>query len=135
MGKVQHIILEIETTAHQQIIPITRKVKQAVQQLGIIEGAVLVFVMHTTCGLTVNENADPDVEKDLLRRLQKLAPWKDPADLHTEGNSAAHLMSSLMGVSLYLPVHQGRLHFGTWQGVFLGEFDGPRIRKVIVKTV
>lgn len=93
-------------------------------------GVLHLFVEHTTCGLLVNENADPDVCRDLLRRLEKLIPWEDSDDRHAEGNTAAHLRSVLVGCDTSVPVENGRLRLGTWQGVFLAEFDGPRTRRV-----
>ena len=95
-------------------------------------GICHIFCAHTTAGLTVNENADPDVRHDILKKLDLLIPKNESYYQHCEGNSAAHLKSSLMGVSLAVPVCNGRLHLGTWQGVYFCEFDGPRNRKVEV---
>lgn len=125
----------LETTAHDQMLGITDQVNAAVAALGITDGAVLVHVPHTTAAVTVNEGADPDVPRDLLRRLADLVPWRDPADRHGEGNSAAHLKSSLLGCNQLLPVAGGRLHLGTWQAVWFCEFDGPRRRRVEVAVV
>jgi secondary thiamine-phosphate synthase enzyme len=124
--------LDLRTTAHDQLIDITREVAAAAAALGVSDGTVLVHVPHTTAAVTVNEGADPDVVRDLLRRLDQLAPWSDPADRHAEGNSAAHLKSSLVGCSQLLPVRGGRLVLGTWQTVWFCEFDGPRQRRVQV---
>ncbi len=120
----------VRTTDHSDLINITSNVSRAVQELNLEYGVIHVFVMHTTCGLTINENADPDVVHDLLHRLEAVAPWKVSRDRHGEGNSAAHLKSSLLGASVMVPVSQGRLVLGTWQGIFFGEFDGPRTRTV-----
>ena len=95
-------------------------------------GICHIFCKHTTAGLTVNENADPDVKHDLLKKLDALIPKDERYYLHCEGNSAAHLKSSLMGISLALPIRNGRLDLGMWQGVYFCEFDGPRSRKVKV---
>ena len=95
-------------------------------------GICHIFCSHTTAGLTINENADPDVKFDLLTKLDQLIPKVEPWYQHCEGNSAAHLKSSLFGVSLTVPVCNGKLHLGTWQGVYFCEFDGPRNRKVEV---
>ena len=95
-------------------------------------GICHIFCSHTTAGLTINENADPDVKFDLLTKLDQLIPKVEPWYQHCEGNSAAHLKSSLFGVSLAVPVCNGKLHLGTWQGVYFCEFDGPRNRKVEV---
>ena len=120
----------VRTTDHSDLINITSSVSNAVRELNLINGIIHVFVMHTTCGLTINENADPDVVHDLLHRLETVAPWRASQDIHGEGNSAAHLKSSLLGTSVMVPVSQGRLVLGTWQGIFFGEFDGPRTRTV-----
>ncbi|ROR29722.1 secondary thiamine-phosphate synthase enzyme YjbQ [Inmirania thermothiophila] len=122
--------IEVETPAHQALVPITRAVQARIEALGLREGAVHLFCEHTTCGLLVNENADPDVARDLIARLERLVPWDDPRDRHAEGNTAAHLRAVLVGCDLTIPVRQGRLALGTWQGIFLAEFDGPRRRRI-----
>ncbi len=122
--------MTLKTTSHEALISITREVSEIVDQLGVQEGVIHLFVLHTTCGLTINENADPDVVHDLLSRLNQVAPWKSPDDRHMEGNSAAHLKSSLLGSSVLVPFKNGNLVLGTWQGIFFGEFDGPRTRTV-----
>ena len=125
-----HLKISISTPAHEALVSISSEVSSAVRQLKLTNGILHVFVMHTTCGLTINENADPNVVHDLLRRLSNLIPWDDPNDRHAEGNSAAHLKSSFFGSSITIPVKDGRLVLGTWQGLFLGEFDGPRNRTI-----
>lgn len=127
--------LSIRTSDHEALISITHRIKDAVAELGLENGVIHIFVLHTTCGLTINENADPDVVHDLLYRLNEVAPWRHSADRHQEGNSAAHLKSSLLGSSVTIPVQQGRLVLGTWQGIFFGEFDGPRQRTVHLTAV
>ena len=127
--------IKISTPSHQSLVPFTDKVREGVKKLGLIDGAVHLFVLHTTCGLTINENADPAVVDDLLRRLEHLVPWHDSFDQHREGNSAAHLRSSLFGPSLTIPVENEKLVLGTWQGVFLAEFDGPRSRQVVMTAL
>jgi secondary thiamine-phosphate synthase enzyme len=92
----------------------------------------LVYCPHTTAGLTINENADPDVQIDMLKELNKIVPFKD-GYRHMEGNSAAHIKASLMGFSLQIPITGGRMILGTWQGIYFCEFDGPRTRKICVK--
>ena len=134
-GSMQRTLIEILTPAHQALVPITAQADAACRELGLANGLLHLFVRHTTCGLLVNENADPDVVTDLLRRLEQIAPWHDPADRHAEGNTAAHLRSVLVGTELTLPVADGRLDLGTWQGVFLAEFDGPRTRRVTVTAL
>ena len=95
-------------------------------------GLLHLFVQHTSCALSINENADPDVKHDILKKLDSLLPRHESYYQHCEGNSAAHLKSSLFGVSLNVPVCNGKLHLGTWQGIYFCEFDGPRARKVEV---
>jgi secondary thiamine-phosphate synthase enzyme len=125
-------IIEVPTPRHQSMVEITRDVGALIRQQGIEDGVVHVFTRHTTCGLFINENADPDVVYDLLLRLENLVPWHDPEDRHAEGNTAAHLRSILVGCSVSIPVRDGRMQLGTWQGIFLAEFDGPRRRQVML---
>lgn len=127
---------EFRVTTHRrhEMIEITRLVSQAIGELGLRDGIAVVFVPHTTAGITIQENADPDVVQDLLMELDKIVPHED-GYRHAEGNSAAHLKTSLVGSSAHLPVEDGRPFLGTWQGVYLCEFDGPRTRKVWVKAV
>jgi secondary thiamine-phosphate synthase enzyme len=132
---MQRTQIEVRTPSHQALVSITAQAEAACRELGLVDGLLHLFVRHTTCGLLVNENADPDVVTDLLQRLEKIAPWHDPADRHAEGNTAAHLRSVLVGTELSLPVAGGRLDLGTWQGVFLAEFDGPRTRRVTATAV
>ncbi|RTI55696.1 secondary thiamine-phosphate synthase [Thermus scotoductus] len=119
-------------TPREGLVNITRLVE------GVLEGhtgLVYLFVPHTTCGLTVQEGADPHVAHDLLARLEELAPKLHPKDRHAEGNSHAHLKTLLTGVHLLLPAERGRLKLGRWQQVFLAEFDGPRMREVWVRLL
>lgn len=126
--------LDIRTPSHACMVDITAQVSRVVSESGVDEGICYVFVPHTTAGLTINENADPTVKSDMLDHLDKLVPWRDGYQ-HSEGNSAAHIKASLMGPSHAILVQSGRLRLGTWQGVFLCEFDGPRSRRVWVKVV
>lgn len=126
---------QVATGDHAQMIDITGEVHRAAAALQCLDGAVLVHVPHTTAAVTINEGADPDVPRDLLRRLEQLVPWDDPADRHGEGNSAAHLKSSLLGCNLVVPVANGRLRLGTWQAIWFCEFDGPRTRRVEVSVM
>jgi len=96
------------------------------------DGVCTVFVPHTTAGITINENADPDVVADMIYALDQAVPWTSPRYRHGEGNTAAHVKASLMGNNVQVPVRGGRLQFGTWQAIYLCEFDGPRTRKVWV---
>jgi secondary thiamine-phosphate synthase enzyme len=120
----------VKTTKHTQFVEITGEVQRLVE---ITDGLCTVFVPHTTAGITINENADPDVVRDMIYALEKAVPWKDAHYRHGEGNTAAHVKSSMMGHSVQVPVRDGQLQFGTWQGIFLCEFDGPRTRKVWVE--
>ena len=124
-------MITIKTSAHSQALDITAQVQKVVSDAGGKQGWCQVFVPHTTAAVTINEAADPAVMQDVLNALEKLVPWR--ADYrHTEGNAAAHVKSVLMGSSVRVPVTDGRLALGTWQGVFFMEFDGPRTRKVRV---
>jgi secondary thiamine-phosphate synthase enzyme len=125
--------LDVRTRAHSELLDITSQVQQAVAASGVQEGVCHVFVPHTTAGLTLNENWDPSVRDDLVRAMTAMVP--DVPYRHGEGNSPAHLMSSLIGASETLLVSGGQLVLGTWQGVYLAEFDGPRRRRVLVKIV
>ena len=121
--------IEVQTHQREEFIDITPNVQQAVSSAGITEGICLVYVPHTTAGLTINEHADPDVTADILMVLRKLVSDSLPYE-HGEGNSPAHVKASLLGSSVQVIIENGRLALGTWQGIFFGEFDGPRKRKV-----
>jgi len=126
--------LEINTRSAAELVDVTAEVQRAVREQGMQSGVCHVFVPHTTAGLTLNENWDPDVRADILMELDKIVPWRDNYR-HAEGNSAAHIKASLMGASQTILVEDGRLVLGTWQGIYLAEFDGPRRRRVLVKLV
>lgn len=114
---------------------VTGLIRQVVRKAGVRDAHILVSVPHTTAALTINENADPDVVHDLLHRLETLAPTRVQADRHGEGNSHAHLKSSLLGTCHSFIVADGELVLGTWQGIYLCEFDGPRTRKLIISVL
>jgi secondary thiamine-phosphate synthase enzyme len=114
------------------MILVTDQVRQVVAQSRIEAGRVVVFVPHTTAGITINENADPDVVHDMLEQLDRMVPWDQPFYQHAEGNSAAHVKASMMGSSATVLIESGRLVLGTWQGLWFCEFDGPRTRQVNV---
>ena len=122
----------VKTTAHTQMLDITREVQNAVTQSGVRDGLCTVFIPHTTAAVTINENADPDVVRDFTMEINKIVPWEDGYH-HMEGNSAAHLKASMIGFSEQIIVEDGRLVLGTWQGIYFCEYDGPRTRKVFVK--
>lgn len=125
---------ELRTRTRDDWIDITGQVEAAVRASGIEEGSCIVFVPHTTAAVTVNENADPDVPRDAKLQLSAISPVR-PDFRHAEGNSDAHVKTSLVGPSLALIVHGGRLLLGTWQSVWFTEFDGPRTRTVYVRTM
>jgi len=124
-----HLELSVQTTAREQFVNITAKINELLSRSGAADGGCNLFVSHTTAALTVNEDADPDVMEDLLIFLRNLVPLKGNYR-HREGNSDAHIKAALLGSSLHLIIKKGSLELGTWQGVFLGEFDGPRTRRV-----
>jgi secondary thiamine-phosphate synthase enzyme len=124
----------ISTSSRAEFVDITAQVQRIVRDSKITDGLCQVWVPHTTAGLTVNENADPDVVRDIIRALDKQVPWDD-GYAHGEGNSAAHIKSSLMGCEKTLIVRDGRLALGTWQGLYFCEFDGPRKRQVWVRVM
>ncbi len=123
---------EIKTSGHTQMTEITAEVRRIVGESGVKDGICTVFIPHTTAAVTINENADPDVVRDFIMELKKIVPWEDGYH-HAEGNSAAHLKSSMIGFSQQIIIEDGRLVLGTWQGIYFCEFDGPRHRKVYVK--
>lgn len=125
--------ISVSTRGRTQFADITPEVQAAAAGLGVRDGWVTVFVPHTTAGITINEHADPDVMRDLGAALDRMVPW-NAGYAHDEGNAAAHVKASLMGSSVRVPVAGGRLRLGTWQGVFLCEFDGPRERSVWVEA-
>ncbi len=124
----------VRTGNRTEFVDVTRQVSELVDRAGTTEGLCLVTVPHTTAGITVNEAADPSVQRDMLKELNKVIPFED-AYAHLEGNSAAHIKTSLTGSSVTLPIHEGRLVLGTWQGIYFCEFDGPRNRTVHVQIV
>ncbi len=128
------ITLEVESRQRTELIEVTAEVRRAVRASGIPEGMALLFVPHTTAAVTINENADPDVVHDMVMGLDRLVPF-DGGYRHAEGNSAAHIKSTLVGCSLQVPVTGGDLSLGTWQGVYFCEFDGPRRRTLQVKVL
>ena len=123
--------ITLSSTSRDQFINITRQVKSIAASAGIGEGMCTVYCPHTTAAITINESADPAVVEDMLAGLGKIAPYQ-AGYRHMEGNSDAHIKSSLLGISEIIPIHQGQLTLGTWQGIYFCEFDGPRTRKVYI---
>jgi len=123
--------LKVQSDQHAQGVDITRQVQEIVAGAGVEEGWCEVFVPHTTAAVMVNEAADPAVVADIISTLDKLIPWRGDYR-HMEGNSAAHVKSVLLGATVRLPVKNGRLALGTWQGIFFMEFNGPRTRQAWV---
>jgi len=128
------VIFAVRTTKDQQFIEITKDVQRVVDDEGVNDGLAIVYVPHTTAGVTINENGDPDVLRDILTNLERVFPVQGDYR-HYEGNSHAHIKTSLMGSSCTIPIEKGQLQLGTWQGIYFCEFDGPRHRKVQVKIV
>jgi len=123
---------DVRTPSRDAMIDITSQVESAVRDAGVREGIVTVHVPHTTAGVTINENADPDVVHDVLAGLDEAVPWRQSFYRHSEGNSAAHIKSSMVGCNSSVPITGGRMTLGTWQAIFFCEFDGPRTRRVVV---
>ncbi|MGI6460462.1 MAG: secondary thiamine-phosphate synthase enzyme YjbQ [Candidatus Hydrogenedentales bacterium] len=126
--------IAVHTTSHTQFVNLDAEIQSAIAATGISDGICFVFVPHTTAGVTINENADPDVTADMIQALERAVPWK-AGYAHAEGNAAAHVKASMMGFSQAVPVRGGRLAFGTWQSLYFCEFDGPRSRKVWVRVI
>lgn len=126
--------LNIRTRARTELLDITGQVEKVIKESGVEEGICYLFVPHTSAAITLNEHADPDVVRDIDMELSKIVPRNDNYS-HTEGNSDAHLKASIIGSSQFVPIKDGKLYLGTWQGIFFCEFDGPRMRKVLVKIV
>jgi len=125
--------LSVRTSSRMQFLDITSQVQDAVKESGLSDGVCIVFVPHTTAGITINENADPDVTRDIIDTLERLVPRKGDYR-HTEGNADSHVKASLMGFSVDVMVENGRLVLGAWQAIYFCEFDGPRTRQVLVRV-
>ena len=126
------MILSVKTSSRTELIDITSKIAKLVKESNVTEGLCMLYVPHTTGAVTINESADPSVRSDILMVLNQIIPW-DADYKHMEGNSAAHVKSTLVGASELVAIENGALTLGTWQGIFFCEFDGPRTRKVHVR--
>ncbi len=127
--------ISVTTSGRDEMVDITAEVAAVVAESGVTDGVVTIFVPHTTAGVTINENADPDVTADMLGALEVAVPFRQEFYRHGEGNSAAHVKSSIVGASETIPISGGRMVLGTWQGVFFCEFDGPRSRRFLVTVL
>ncbi|SEM20062.1 secondary thiamine-phosphate synthase enzyme [Mesobacillus persicus] len=125
----------LKTNTRDQMVEVTHLVQDFVRDQTVRDGAVIVYCPHTTAGITINENADPDVKRDMIRRFDEVYPWHHELDQHMEGNTAAHMKASTVGASQYIIVTDGRLLLGTWQGIYFCEFDGPRTRDFYIKVL
>jgi len=121
-------IIDVKTRSRQELVAVTRAVQEAFDAMDLVDGALMVHSPHTTCGVTLNEGADPDVARDISRFLGRLVPHDEPDFRHMEGNSDAHVLTTLVGSSVLVPFEAGRLRLGRWQTLYLAEFDGPRTR-------
>ena len=128
------MILSVKTRERTELVDITSDINQLVQKSGIDQGLCLLYVPHTTAAVTINESADPSVKSDILMILNKIIPW-EANYRHLEGNSAAHIKSTLVGASELIAIENRKLALGTWQGLFFCEFDGPRNRKLHVRIL
>jgi len=128
------MFLTIKSDVKTELIDITPQVRKALTSSNIRDGLCILYVPHTTAAVTINENADPTVKSDMLKVLNEVIPW-DANYRHSEGNSAAHIKSTLVGASQTIPIENGQLLLGTWQGIFFCEFDGPRTRKIHVSFI
>jgi secondary thiamine-phosphate synthase enzyme len=134
LGEAMNRTIIVKTKEKTEFVDITRDVEGAIRSEGVQDGVCMLFVPHTTSAITINESADPSVKSDILMVLNKIVPWKE-SYRHLEGNSPAHIKTSMIGASEFIAVEGGRLKLGTWQGVFFCEFDGPRTRKVHIRLV
>lgn len=128
------MILTINSTQNQEFIEITSELRRVVEADGVVAGFAVVYLPHTTAAVTINENGDPDVVRDIIVNLNRVFPVEGDY-LHFEGNSHAHIKASLLGSSCTIPIEDGKLQLGTWQGVYFCEFDGPRRRRVQIKIM
>jgi secondary thiamine-phosphate synthase enzyme len=131
---MSHQEISLRTKARTELVDMTGQLSRLVQESRVTDGLLVIFVPHTTAAVTVNENADPSVQHDILTELNRLVPLTG-AYQHTEGNSAAHIKTTLLGPSQTLFIRGGKPALGTWQGVYFCEFDGPRTRKVWIKII
>jgi len=125
----------LHTSRRDEMIDITRQIRAAVQRSGVTDGIAVIYSPHTTAGITIQENADPDVRHDVLLRLGEVYPWQHPGYRHMEGNTASHLKTITAGASQTVIISGGQLVLGRWQGIYFCEFDGPRTRTFMIKII
>lgn len=125
----------LETNSRDQLVEVTSQIQQMIDEQKVTEGIIVVYCPHTTAGITINENADPDVKRDMIRRFDEIYPWHHHLDRHIEGNTAAHLKASTVGSSQQIIITEGKLLLGIWQGIYFCEFDGPRTRTFYAKII
>jgi len=128
-------VVSVKTRSRTDFVNITPLAEEFVRESGVLNGLLVVYTPHTTAAVFINEGADPSVIRDLAYKLEQLIEWDDPDYKHLEGNSAAHIKSAIMGNSRVVPIANGVLLLGTWESIFLAEFDGPRTRKVILQIL
>jgi len=133
--KITTKTFSVSTHSRNELVDITGKIEKAVADSGISQGTITIFCPHTTAGITINENADPDVVHDILLTLEELLPQMRSGYRHSEGNSDAHVKSSITGCSETVLISAGQIQLGTWQGIYFCEFDGPRRRNVNVQII
>ncbi|MFO8017285.1 MAG: secondary thiamine-phosphate synthase enzyme YjbQ [Promethearchaeia archaeon] len=124
--------IRVKTSKRETLVDITSQIQELIDEANVIEGICRIFVPHTTAAITINENADPSVKKDIISHLKEVVPKKS-SFAHREGNSDAHIKSTLTGPSLFVLIHEGKLVLGTWQGIMFTEYDGPRSRNVYIQ--
>lgn len=124
----------VHSKSATEMINITSLIQSHISHCSVQDGICLVYCPHTTAGLTINENADPDVKTDMIKEINKIVPFDDQYK-HFEGNSAAHIKATFTGMQVMIPIHEGRLTLGTWQGIYFCEYDGPRSRTVQIQII
>ncbi|MCD6406497.1 YjbQ family protein [Candidatus Aerophobetes bacterium] len=127
-------VISIATRSRTEFIDVTSRVEEVIEKSGVENGICFIFSPHTTAGVTINEGADPSVREDIIYQLNKIVPFSSDYR-HLEGNSPAHIKTSLVGSSCTVAIENGKLHLGTWQAIFFCEFDGPRARKLVIKIL
>jgi secondary thiamine-phosphate synthase enzyme len=127
--------LPVTTKHRDEMVDITNQVSAWIRESGVKHGVVYIYCAHTTAGITINENADPDVKSDMLMRWDEVYPWEHEQYRHMEGNTASHLKASTVGASQVVIIENGKMILGTWQGIYFCEFDGPRSRNVYIKII